>query len=146
MEALVTDTLVSKQLHLRPPLQNSVFLNSYTNPVFLHSRKRPGPGTNTFSASQKCPLKRAYTVLQETIATKIFKAIVVTIRNNVAKKKKLQSCDALKIIAVNCPHVTLDSADSNKEQRLLGDGEQNIVIWQWRQLLIVHFYVTPFYC
>ena len=61
------------------------------------------------------------TVLQETIATTIFKAIVVTIRNNVAKKKKLQGCDALKIIAV-------------------GDGEQNIVIWQWRQLLIVHFY------
>ena len=89
MEALVTDTLESKQLHLRPPLQNSVFLNSYTNPVFLHSRKRPGPGTNTISASQKCPLKRAYTVLQETIATTIFKAIVVTIRNNVAQKKKV---------------------------------------------------------
>ena len=31
-------------------------------------------------------------------------------------------------------------AGNNKEQRLLGDGEQNIVIWQWRQLLIVHFY------
>ena len=89
VEAVVTDTLVSKQLHLRPPLQNSVFLNSYTNPVFLHSRKRPGPGTNTFSASRKCPLTRAYTVLQETIATTIFKAIVVTIRNNVAKNKKV---------------------------------------------------------
>ena len=130
MEALVTDTLVSKQLHLRPPLQKSVFLNSCTNPVFLHSRKRPGPGTNTFSASRKCPLTRGYTVLQETIATTIFKAIVVTIRNNVAKNKK--SCKV--------PRVTLDSAGNNKEQRLLGDGEQNIVIWQWRQLLIVHFY------
>ena len=82
----------------------------------------------------------ASTVLQETIATTIFKAIVVTIRNNVAKKKKLQSCDALKMIAVNCLLVTLDSADNNKEQRLLGGGEQTIVIWQWRQLLTVHLY------
>ena len=41
VEALVTDTLVSKQFHLRPPLQNSVFLNSHTNSVFLHSRKWP---------------------------------------------------------------------------------------------------------
>ena len=65
--------------------------------------------------------------IAKTIATTISKAIVVTVRNNVAKKK-LQSCDALRIIAVNCPRVTLDSADNNKEQRLLGDGEQNIVI------------------
>ena len=77
VEALVTETLVSKQLHLRPPLQNSVFLNSYTNPVFfLRSRKRPGLGTNTFSASRKCPLTRAYTVLQETIATTMLRQLL----------------------------------------------------------------------
>ena len=45
---------------------------------------------------------------------------------------------------MNCPRVTLDSDDNNKEQQLLGDSEQNIVIWQWRQLLIVHSYDDPF--
>lgn len=38
-EALVTDSLKSRQLYLRPPSQNPVFLNSHTNSVFLHSRK-----------------------------------------------------------------------------------------------------------
>ena len=42
-EALPTDSLVSRQLFLQPPLQNSVFLNSHKNSVFLHSRKRPTP-------------------------------------------------------------------------------------------------------
>ena len=36
------------QLYLRPPSQNPVFLNSYTNSVFLHSRKRPAPVMDTF--------------------------------------------------------------------------------------------------
>ena len=90
------------------------------------SRNGPQVQVRTPFPRFRVPKVSTSTVLQETIATTIFKAIVVTIRNNVAKKKKLQGCDALKIIAV-------------------GDGEQNIVIWQWRQLLIVHFYVTPFY-
>ena len=38
-EALVTDSLKSRQLYLRPPSQNPVFLNSHTNSVFLHSHK-----------------------------------------------------------------------------------------------------------
>ena len=85
------------------------------------SRNGPQVQVRTPFPRFRVPKVSTSTVLQETIATTIFKAIVVTIRNNVAKKKKLQGCDALKIIAV-------------------GDGEQNIVIWQWRQLLIVHFY------
>ena len=37
MEALLTDTHVSGQLHLQPPSQNPIFDNSDTNSVFLHS-------------------------------------------------------------------------------------------------------------
>ena len=47
-EALLMDTLVSGQLYLRPPSQNPVLLNSHTNFLFLHSRKRPAPVTDTF--------------------------------------------------------------------------------------------------
>ena len=36
------------QLYLRPPSQNPVFLNSHTNSVFLHFRKRPALVTDTF--------------------------------------------------------------------------------------------------
>ena len=62
MEALLTDTLgVSGKLYLRPPSQNAVFLNSHTSSVFLHSRKRPAPVTNTFFASRGSPLTRAFT-------------------------------------------------------------------------------------
>ena len=38
-EALVMDSLKSRQLYLRPPSQNPVFLNSHTNSVFVHSCK-----------------------------------------------------------------------------------------------------------
>ena len=42
VEALLTDTLVSGQLYLRPPCLKPRF-NSHTNSVFLHSRKRTFP-------------------------------------------------------------------------------------------------------
>ena len=48
VKALPTDTLISGQLYLRPPSQNPVFLNSYTNSVFSHSRKRPALVMDTF--------------------------------------------------------------------------------------------------
>ena len=54
---------VCGQLSLQPPSQKPVFLNSHANSVFLHSRKRPAPVTDTFSASRGCPvLTRASTV------------------------------------------------------------------------------------
>ena len=64
MEPLLTDTVISRQLHLRLPSQNPVhFPNSHTNSVFLHSRKRPAPAvTETFFASRGCPLTRISTV------------------------------------------------------------------------------------
>lgn len=34
---------------------------------FLHSRKRPSPGTNTLFAARGCPLKRSSTVLLKRI-------------------------------------------------------------------------------
>ncbi len=42
VEALLTDTLVSGQLYLRPPCLKPRF-SSHTNSVFLHSRKRTFP-------------------------------------------------------------------------------------------------------
>ena len=42
VEALLTDTLVSGQLYLRPPCLKPRF-NSHTNSVFLRSRKRTFP-------------------------------------------------------------------------------------------------------
>ena len=51
----------SGQLYLRPPLQNPVLLNSHTNSVFSHSRKRPAPVTNTFFGTRGCPFTRAFT-------------------------------------------------------------------------------------
>ena len=62
VEALLTDTLVSGKLYLRPPSQKPDYFNSHTNSVFLHSRKRPTPVTDTFFASRGCPLTRASTV------------------------------------------------------------------------------------
>ena len=62
VEALLTDTLVSGKLFLRPPSQKPDYFNSHTNSVFLHSRKRPAPVTDTFFASGGCPLTRASTV------------------------------------------------------------------------------------
>ena len=44
-------TLVSGQLLLRPPSENPVFLNSYTNSAFLHSCKRPVTVTKILSVS-----------------------------------------------------------------------------------------------
>ena len=42
VEALLTDTLISGQLYLRPPCLKPHF-NSHTNSVFLHSRERTFP-------------------------------------------------------------------------------------------------------
>ena len=63
VEALPTNTLISRQLFLRLPSQNPVFLDSQTNALFFHSCKWPAPVTNTFFASQGCLLTRASTVL-----------------------------------------------------------------------------------
>ena len=52
--SLLTDPLVSGYLFLWPPSQNPVFdifLNSYTNSVFLNFCKRPAPVTDTFFES-----------------------------------------------------------------------------------------------
>ena len=62
MEAVLTDTVVSGLLYLRPPSQNPLSLNSHTNSVFLHSRKPPASFTDTFFASRECPPTRASTV------------------------------------------------------------------------------------
>ena len=43
VEALLTDTVVSGQLYLRPPSQIPVFLTSHTNSVYIHSRELPAP-------------------------------------------------------------------------------------------------------
>ena len=43
VEALQTDTLVSAQLYLWQHSQNFAFLNSHTNSVLLHSRRKPAP-------------------------------------------------------------------------------------------------------
>ena len=51
------DTRVGGQLYLPPPSQNPVFLNSHKNSIFLHSRKRPAPVTDTFFATWGCPLR-----------------------------------------------------------------------------------------
>ena len=56
VQALLTDTLVSGQLLLRPPSENPVFLNSFTNSAFLHSRKRPVTVTKILSVSRAYPL------------------------------------------------------------------------------------------
>ena len=46
------------------------FLNSHTNSVFLHFRKRPPASvTGTFSASQGCPLMRTSTVLESLVCS-----------------------------------------------------------------------------
>ena len=47
-----TDTLVSGKLYLWPPSQNTIFLNSQTNFVFLHSRKRLATVTDNFFVSR----------------------------------------------------------------------------------------------
>lgn len=87
VEALVTDTLVSGQLALPATSQNPVL----STPIQILYFYLPESGQvhyeQLFFAFRGCPLTRASTVLQETIATTIFKAIVVTIRNNVAKTK-----------------------------------------------------------
>ena len=59
---LLTDTRVSRQRYLGPPSQYPVFLNSHTNSVLLHSRKRLAPRTDTIFASRGCPLTSASTV------------------------------------------------------------------------------------
>ena len=54
MEALLTDTVVSRQLYSRPSSQNSLFLNFHTNSVLLHSRKRPAPPVRTPFSRPEC--------------------------------------------------------------------------------------------
>ena len=56
VEVLVKDTVVSGQVYLRSPSEIPVSLNSQTNSVFLHSRKRPAPSYGHFFESRGCPL------------------------------------------------------------------------------------------
>ena len=60
--AFWVDTLESGQLYLQPPWQIPVWTLAHTNSVFTHSRKRPAPVAETFSASRGCPLTGASTV------------------------------------------------------------------------------------
>ena len=60
IKAPLTDTLASGQLYLQPPSQNPVLLNSRTNSVFSHSRKRPAPVTDTFSRPEGVRLQELY--------------------------------------------------------------------------------------
>ena len=61
VEAFLTNTLVSGQLLcLRSPSQDPVFLNSHTNSVFFHSRKRPAPVTNTFFRVPRVPAYESF--------------------------------------------------------------------------------------
>ena len=62
VEVLLTDTLVSGQLYLRPPWQNPFLPGSHTNFVYTHSGKRPAPVTDTISAFRECPPTGASTV------------------------------------------------------------------------------------
>ena len=59
VEAPLMDTLVCRQLYLRPPSQNPVLLNSLTNSAFSHSRKQPAAVTDTFFTPRGCLLTRA---------------------------------------------------------------------------------------
>ena len=63
VDALLTDTLISGQLYLRPLSQNTIVLSSHTNSAFLHSQKQPALVKDTFFTWQGCPLMRASTVI-----------------------------------------------------------------------------------
>ena len=49
--------------YLRPPWQNPVWTLTHTNSVCTHSRKRPAPVADSFSAFRGCPLTGASTVI-----------------------------------------------------------------------------------
>ena len=59
----------SGQLYLRPPSQNPILLNSETNSVFSHSRKRPAPVTDTFFATRGYPPYRGCLLMTAFTAT-----------------------------------------------------------------------------
>ena len=65
VKTLWADTLVSGQLYLLPPWQNPVWTLAHTNSVLTHSRKRPAPVADIFSASRRCPLTGASTVYDQ---------------------------------------------------------------------------------
>ena len=92
VQALLIDTLVSGQLLLRPPSENPVFLNSYTNSAFLHSCKRPVTVTKILSVSRAYPLTRA------SIVSLIFNHLLLL---KWRPRKKLDVRDWDKTICVN---------------------------------------------
>ena len=61
---LWADTLASRQLYLRPPWQNPVWILAHTNSVFTHSSKRPALVADTFQFCFPMLLTRASTLIQ----------------------------------------------------------------------------------
>lgn len=105
VQALLIDTLVSGQLLLRPPSENPVFLNSYTNSAFLHSRKRPVTVTKILSVSGAYPLTRA------SIVSLIFYHLLLL---KWRPRKKLDVRDWDKTICVNSVPWVLEISKSVK--------------------------------
>ena len=104
----VTETLVSGQLYLRPSSQNSRFTQLPYKIFFLHSRKRPAPGTNTFFAAQGCPLKRSSTVL--------LKRIHLQTDQEVTELQFTQITEMTSILRINQTHMF--TVNSSHEQIL----------------------------
>ena len=105
VQALLIDTLVSGQLLLRPPSENPVFLNSYTNSAFLHSCKRPVTVTKILSVSRAYPLTRA------SIVSLIFNHLLL-LKWRPRKKLDVRDCD--KTICVNSVPWVLEISKSVK--------------------------------
>ena len=99
------DTLVSGQLLLQPPSENPVFLHSYTNSAFLHSRKRPVTVTKILSVSRAYPLTRA------SIVSLIFNHLLL-LKWRPRKKLDVRDCD--KTICVNSVPWVLEISKSVK--------------------------------
>ena len=105
VQAPLTDTLVSGQLLLRPPSENPVFLNSYTNSAFLHSSRRPVTVTKILSVSRAYPLTRA------SIVSLIFNHLLLF---KWRPRKKLDVRDWDKTICVNSVPWVLEISKSVK--------------------------------
>ena len=113
------------QLYLRPPSQNPVFLNSYTNSVFLHSRKRPAPVMDSFFSSRGFPRTRPSTVVKQTNLVTVLEAILTSRQPS----EKLQ-----------CLYENLMSSNSRKTVVL----KKNICIVNWNCTTLRAGYLAPY--